>query len=202
LVRVEDRRRVRKRLRSCYRTPLQSPSSFNQSDPANHRSPSYPNAVPSELRSSITCHGYASTRSTLSCQDTPGHSLPARLYYSLSFNLTYSSFIFLFLDQTHIHSFACDSAIHTLSQRIPTLPIYLLFPYLYRLVTTTLDPSNVTVVTVIGKYIKPSRVVHSSLALYLRNSPLTYRLADQVSKRVVYTGRSSAIMISSRPLPQ
>jgi len=72
------------------------------------------------------------------------HSLPKRLYYPLSFNLTYSSFIFLFLDQTHIHSFACVSAIHTLSQRIPTLPIYLLFSYLYRLVTTTLDPNHVT----------------------------------------------------------
>ena len=147
--RVEDRRWVRKRLRSCYWTPLQSPSSFNQIDPANHRSPSYLNTVPSELRSSITCHSYASTRLTLSCQDTPSHSLPEHLYYSLSFNLTYSSFIFLFLDQTHIHSFACDSSIHMLSQCIPTLPIFLLFSYLYRLVTTALDHEDITVVTLI-----------------------------------------------------
>jgi len=60
-----------------------------------------------------------------------------------------------------------------------------MFSYLYRLVTTTLDPSNVTVVTVIGKYIKPSRVVHSFLSFVSQDSPLTYRLADQVSEGVV-----------------
>ena len=127
-------------------TPI--PFLFNQLDPANSRSPSHLNQVPSELRSSITCHGYPSTWSTLSCQDTPGHSLPERLYYSLSFNLTYSSFIFLFLDQTHIHSFACVSSIHTLSQHIPTLPIFLLFSYLYRLVTTTLDHEDIELPTI------------------------------------------------------
>src|SRR5882762_9636571 len=123
--------------------------------------------------------------STLSCQDTPSHSLPECLYYSLSFNLTYSLLIFLSLDQTHIHSFACVSSIHMLSQRIPTLPIFLLPSYLYRLVTTTLDHGDITVVTVIltiGKYIKLSRVALYSLALYLRNSPLIYCLVDQVYK--------------------
>src|SRR5882762_5866320 len=87
--------------------------------------------------------------STLSCQDTSSHSLPEHLYYSLSFNLTYSLLIFLSLDQTHLHSFACVSSIHTLSQHILTLPIFLLFSYLYRLVTTTLDHEDITVVTVI-----------------------------------------------------